>query len=343
MGKKAFILGGTGLIGRALVSEMLAGGWTLTVSSRTGLPADVTWGDDVEHVVFDRNTQAFQDVLASEHDAFIDIVAYESGAARQLADLGDRVGSLIVISTMSVYADDHARSMDEAERPEDFPDLPQPIPESQRTVRAGPATYSTKKVAIEESLLEAATVPVTIVRPGMIYGPGDRSSREWFFVKRVLDGRQRVVLAYEGATPVSVIASRNLAELIRLAADTPATRILNAADPEPQTARSIAQSISNLLDHDWEEVLLEGPSPQEPIGETPWSTPRPFVIDIRNAQEDLGYQGGVKYDDALKETCEWLMSATARSEWPEILPNSHKYYGSLFAYPAEDEFLSRRS
>ncbi|MDP9067982.1 MAG: NAD-dependent epimerase/dehydratase family protein [Actinomycetota bacterium] len=340
MTKKAFVLGGTGLIGRALVPDMLAAGWELTVASRSGIPADARWAAEVEHVLFDRETASLRDIVRSGYDTLIDIVAYEPEAARQLSELRDRIGAVIVVSTMSVYADDHGRSMDDADTPDHFPDLPQPIPESQRTVKASSATYSTKKVAIEKALLADAKVPVTIVRPGMIYGVGDKSSREWFFVKRVRDGRRHLVLAYEGATPVSVIASRNLAELIRLAANTPGTRIVNAADPQPQTARSIGFAVSKVLDHEWDELLLQGPSPQEPIGETPWSSPGPFVIDIRKAKEELGYEGRVEYEDALTETCEWLLSATAQSDWTEVLPNAQKYYGSLFDYGAEDELLS---
>lgn len=340
---KAFVLGGTGLIGRALVPDMLAAGWELTVASRSGVPADVTWASEVEHVLFDREVASLSDVVRTGYDTVVDIVAYEPEAARQLTELGDRVGAVIVVSTMSVYADDRGRSTDEAETPDAFPDLPEPIPESQRTVEASPATYSTKKAAIERAVLENAQVPATIVRPGMIYGVVDKSSREWFFVKRVRDGRRKLVLAYKGATPVSVISSRNLAELIRLAANRPGTRVLNAADPQPQSARSIGLAVSKVLNHEWEEVLLEGPSPQEPLGETPWSTPGPFVIDICKAKEELGYEGRVDYEDALAETCEWLLSATAQSDWSKVLPDAHKYYGSLFDYAAEDELVSRLS
>lgn len=339
MSETALVLGGTGLIGRALVPEMLARGWNLTVASRTLLPADVPWSDEVEHVQFDRDKQSLQDIV-SEYNAFIDIVAYEPSAARQLIDIQDRVGTFVVISSMSVYADKQGRPMDEAERPEDFPHFPKAIPETERTVAPSSATYSTKKAAIEQTLLADLRIPVTILRPGMIYGPGDKASREWFFVKRVRDRRNKLILAYRGATPVSVIASRNLADLICLAVETPGTRVINAADPEPQTAHKIGHAIGDLLDHKWDEVLIDGPSPREPIGDTPWSAPRPFVVDITKSQTELGYQGSTTHADALRETCEWLVAATTDRDWMQILPNAHKYYGSLFDYAAEDAFLA---
>ncbi|MDN3353148.1 hypothetical protein [Actinomadura sp. DC4] len=37
-------------------------------------------------------------------------------------------------------------------------------------------------------------MPVTIVRPGAIHGPGSTYSREWWLVRRVLDRRPAVLL-----------------------------------------------------------------------------------------------------------------------------------------------------
>ncbi len=321
---------------------MLEGSWRITVATRSPLRAELRWAADVEHLIFDRERDSLRDVV-SDHDAVIDIVAYEPDHAQQLLGVSDSVGSLIVISSMSVYADDRGRSMDEADTVENFPELPQPISESQQTVEPGTTTYSTKKVAIEQALLDQSTVPVTIVRAAAIYGPGDTASREWFFVKRVLDSRRQLVLVHNGAVPIAVVASRNLAEIISLAAEKPATRIVNAADPQPQSALSIARSVGEVLEHEWEEILLPGPSPEEPIGENPWAAPRPMVLDTGAAHEELGYQAQVSYVEALRETCQWLMAATASRDWTQVLPNAHKYYGPLFDYAAEDEFLARRT
>ncbi len=321
---------------------MLRTSWDITVASRTPPHEELGWAAHVRHVIFDRQKDALRDVV-SECDALIDIVAYEPQHAQQLLDLRDSIGNVIAISSMSVYTDDRGRSMDEAEDEENFPELPQPIPESQRTVEPGAATYSTKKVAIEQALLDQSSVPVTIVRAAAIYGPGDTASREWFFVKRVLDGRHRLVLVHNGAVPVAVIASRNLAEIISLCAEKPAIRIVNAADPQPQSALSIAQSIGAILHHEWEQTLLPGPSPQDPIGENPWAAPCPMVLDIQVACDELDYQGLVPYDEALRETCQWLMAATANRDWTQVLPNSYKHYGPLFDYVSEDEFLARRT
>src|SRR6185437_4529957 len=58
--------------------------------------------------------------------------------------------------------------------------------------------YGTNKVAAEQVLLDSG-LPVTVLRPSKIHGPGTRQPREWVFVRRVLDGRPVVVLAHQGA------------------------------------------------------------------------------------------------------------------------------------------------
>jgi hypothetical protein len=79
----------------------------------------------------------------------VDIVAYTEAHAGQLLELAGRAGSIVAISSASVYRDDEGRSLDEAsDAEESLPLLPVPIPESQATVPAGDGGYSTRKVAM---------------------------------------------------------------------------------------------------------------------------------------------------------------------------------------------------
>ncbi len=86
----------------------------------------------------------------------VDAVAYTPAHAEQLLSLSSDVGSLVMVSSASVYADEEGRSLDEATDPASFPALPVPVPETQATVAPGDATYSTRKVATEGVLLASA-------------------------------------------------------------------------------------------------------------------------------------------------------------------------------------------
>jgi nucleoside-diphosphate-sugar epimerase len=266
-------------------------------------------------------------VVADGYDLLVDVVPFERVHAEQL--LARDVGAIIAVSSASVYADEAGRTLDEAQSVETFPELPLPIPETQRTVPPGDATYSTKKVAIEQALLEQDRVPATVVRPCAIYGRGDRMAREWHFVKRALDRRPYVLLAHHGAGHFHTTAAENIGELVRLAAATPRTGVFNCGDPDPPQVLQIARAAGEFA-----EILL--PDDSE-LGATPWSVPKPFLVDMRKAERELRYRPVTTWADAIGPQIEWLIEATSRRDWREVLPRGAQYLE--FDYEAEDELV----
>jgi nucleoside-diphosphate-sugar epimerase len=162
--------------------------------------------------------------------------------------------------------------------------------------------------------------------------------REWYFVKRVLDERRYVILGDRGQSRFHPISTENLAELIWLSAEHPGRRVLNGGDPGPPTLLEISRAIAAALGHDWTEVLL--PTLGEPC-ETPWSGPRPVVLDMTEAEFEVGYRPVTTYERAVRATCEWLVEATKERPWQELMPRMAEYMQDSFDYPAEDEFLRR--
>lgn len=344
MAKTTFLLGGTGQVGQAAARRLLEVGWEVVLASRGEQP--IPDGLDARHVVLDRNdSDALSTALGDGVDVLVDVIPFEPDHARQVLALGDRIGSVIAISTGSVYADDQGRTMDEALVDEDFPVFRGPIRESQSTITPGDATYSTKKSAIEQILLGQDVVRVTVIRPWAIYGPGTRFSREWHFVKRVLDGRRAVVLADRGQARFHTTSSENLAELIRLAAERPRPGAFNCGDPDPPRVLDIARAIAAALGHDWAEILVDRPADRKPgesfVGDTPWSAVRPLVADMTSAELDLRYRPVTTYPKAVKATCEWLVEATRGKDWREVLPRTAEYMADSFDYEAEDAFIER--
>jgi nucleoside-diphosphate-sugar epimerase len=334
MARRALLLGGTGKTGRVLAKRLLETGWEVLVASRGERPVQT----DVQHVELDRaDDQALRAALGDGVDALIDFVAFERTHAEQLLALNGLTRSLVVVSSASVYADGEGRSLDEIREGEDA-QFRVPLTEREPTVPAGDATYSTRKRAIEQILLGQSEIPSTLVRAGAIYGPGDLNSREWYFVKRALDGRPVVVLAHRGESRFQPISVHNLAELIRLAAERPGRRLLNGGDPEAPTVAEIGRHIAAAMNHEWSEVLLTGP-PRDGVGDNPWAVPRPFVLDMAEAEFEVGYRPVTTYAKAVAETCEWLVDVTEGRDWREVLPGTAKLYADEFDYTAEDELL----
>jgi nucleoside-diphosphate-sugar epimerase len=288
-----------------------------------------------EHVALDRDQEGALSV-ANGFDLVVDVIPFEAAHAEQLLEL--ETGALVAISSASVYADEHGRTLDEAEGVDDFPEFPIPIPETQPTVAPGDETYSTKKAKLERILLENGRVPAAIVRPCAVYGAGDRMGREWFFVKRALDGRPNVVLTNNGAGHFHTTASENIGEIVRLIAERPRTDVFNCGDPDPPTVLEIARAIGDAMGHRFEEILLAEPAARGDVGQTPWSAAKPMLVDMAKAERELGYRPATSWAEALPRQARWLIDATTGREWREILTRGADYL--KFDYEAEDQFVA---
>lgn len=294
--KRAVVIGAGGQVGRAAVEALR--GWDVTaLTSR-----------DV-----DREDTAALRRAAAGCDLVVDVIPYTAAHAEQLLALG--AGAIVAISSASVYG---------------VLGGPMPVPIGEDHPREGPGEYAQGKIAMEDVLLGQDEVPATVLRPCAIHGPGSRSPREWYFLKRRLDGRRRAAVAWGGREVFHTTSAANLGALIRCAAERPGTRALNAGDPDPPGPARIAELIG------LEPVPVEGAPPGS---ETPWSLEHPFVLDMR-AAERLGYEPVATYEQALPATLDWLREATAGRDWRGAFPGLSVYGDTLFDYAAEDRLLA---
>jgi nucleoside-diphosphate-sugar epimerase len=319
------------MIGRAAARALAENGWEVVAVSRSGTLPDGLAELGVQSVAADREDDTqLRAALGAGAEVVYDSVAMHRKHGEQLNGLEGLVGSLVVISTGSVYADDEGRALDgEGGEP---PVLPVPILETQQTAEPGDATYSTQKAELEQTVL-AGPLPATVLRPCAIHGPGAKLPRELFFVKRAIDGRRRVALAWKGGSCFHTTSVANLAELIRLAAAQPGDRVLNAGDPDPPATLEICNAIGRALGHEFEPVLL----PADEFG-NPWGVQHPFVVAMEAAERELGYRPVTTYPEAVKETCAWIVR-----ELDDGRSWEGTYLEKSLDYAAEDEVLEARA
>jgi nucleoside-diphosphate-sugar epimerase len=293
-------------------------------------------------VTLDRDEHgALERALGAGADVLIDAVAYDDNHARQLLDVQSVLGSLIVVSSSSVYRDRRGRTLDEAAET-GFPDLPNPIGEGDPTVDPGPQTYSTRKAALERALLDGAAISLTILRPVAVSGIGSAHAREWWFVKRICDRRPAILLAYSGRSRFHTTSVANIAALIRLATGLAGQHILNIADPEALPVSAIADEIALACGYPGRLIALPDVDVYPPpIGRTPWSVPHPFVLDM-SAAIALGYRAETGYAATVGPICDWLIRATEGKDWRAVFPELASYPYDLFDYRAEDAWLATR-
>ncbi len=335
--KKALVFGATGQLGSAAIEHLLKRGWRVTAITHARpehLPATV------ETVIAgDQSRTQIIKNLGQNFDAVFEPIAYSDADANDLLAASNHYGSIVAASSCSVYADDKGRSLDEASV-NGFPEFAAPMNETIATVQSGPETYSTRKVAME-NVFRASKIPTTILRPCAIYGRNATHPREWWLIKRALDGRKQIPIAYDGKSIFHTSSAKGIASLVEICMQTPAHRILNVADPTILTVTQIAGALQDATDlqinmHPFAE------KPAGHIGSSPWSVPRPYTIDC-SAAKALGWDGGQEYAVAVKDLSKWLLGFRGNPNWKEQFKGFTNYKEDPFDYNAEDLWLSRNS
>ena len=154
---RVLVLGGTGNLSAACVSEALACGLEVTVVTRGRRPDTLPAG--VERVQGDVADEALLARLAGERfDAVVQFLAMDAEAVRRdVRAFGGRAGQYVLISTAAAY-----------QRP----------PRHYRVTEATPLSnprweYARRKIEAEAALAGAASgaaLPWTVVRPSYTYG-----------------------------------------------------------------------------------------------------------------------------------------------------------------------------
>lgn len=329
--RKALVFGASGQMARALVPMLAAQGWHVDAVTRGGRDLPPALADLARHLPHAESRAA---TIRAEggYDAVFDPMALTAADAADLLTARADVGQYCVISTASIYADGQGRSLESA-GDTGFPEFPREITENQPTVAAGDG-YSSGKVAMEKAFCQA---PATILRPGAIYGIGARHPREWWFVKRALDGRKRVPLVDAGQNIFHTSSAIGIASLASFCLNNQNYGVFNAADPQALTVTQIAQSIARAMGHRFTLIPVDDlPEAFAHVGFTPWSVEHPMRLSTAKARA-LGWDGGPGYDAGLPEYCAWL--AQHATTWQDDFPAFQAYGHDVFDYAAEDRVL----
>jgi nucleoside-diphosphate-sugar epimerase len=341
---RAVVLGGNGQVGSAAAFKLVSAGWEVTSSGRaeSRFPQDLR-DAGVRFVQSDRYAaEDLRELLREGADVVVDCVGYTAEHVRMLLPFRQSMGSLVFISSKAVYVDDHGRHSNSDESPE----FTAPVTEEQPTMAPSDIDYNSRegyganKVAAEHVLLDSG-IAVSVLRPSRIHGVGGARPREWVFVKRVLDGRRYLLLARGGRGINHPTAAVNLAALVEFCAARPATRILNSADPDAPDGLMISRLIAAHLGHAWDEVLLDATAPEN-LGDHPWNTLPPFVLDTSAAQR-LGFVPVGSYAETVKAEVDWLVKAAWSGDPAGVLPSpGDPHFQSFFNYSREDAWLDGR-
>ncbi len=184
--------------------------------------------------------------------------------------------------------------------------------------------YARSKLGGEEAVSRSG-IPFTIVRPAIVYGPGDR---QLLRAMRLADHGIRLVLG-DDAQELSLVYVADLAEALIAAATSAACegRTYHAVHPAIVTQRRLGEAIAGALGRRGRRVRLPAPIVRFGLGlngGVAWMLGRSTLLTLDKAAEllapawtaahealarDAGWRAATALDEGLETTVGWYRAA----------------------------------
>jgi 2'-hydroxyisoflavone reductase len=300
------VLGGTGLIGPALVEYAQSRGHTVALFNRGKTNPQLF--PELEKLRGDRNPDKDEGLKALEgrkFDVVFDDTGYYPRHVKASAELmAPNIGHYIYVSSISCYARNDIEGMDEDAECGTMPD---PTLEE---MGKNYEYYGPLKALCEQAAEAAMPGKTCVIRPGYIVGPGDGSHRFGYWPMRADKGGDFVV---PGAPtdPVQVIDVRDLSEWMVHVAEQKLVGRFNACGPEKKlewgkVIDACVKHASNECKPHWAslDVLQKFPAAQFPIW-APYAGETKGFHTVSNAR---AVKNGMRFrpiDTIVKDTLDW--------------------------------------
>jgi nucleoside-diphosphate-sugar epimerase len=323
---KLLVLGGTGFVGRALVTEALHRGHHVTVLNRGHRPGH----DGVTTLVGDRTTA---DGLAALHTGTWDaVVDTWSAAPRAVLDaatlLTGRAGHYTYISSRSVYTDT------------DGPPAAEDSPVVDATADATDSTdYSAAKRGGELAAQHFGD-QVMLARAGLILGPHEDVGRLPWWLRRLARGGPTLAPGPRDL-PLQYIDARDLADFVLDAAANGHTGPYNLVSPPGHTTMGELLDTANTATGGHADLRWTDPDTIAAAGIQPWTElpiwlpPGPDHDFMHGGDVTRALDAGLRLrpvTDTVTATWAWLQSLGGE-------PPRHEQRFALGLDPAKEEKL----
>ena len=301
---RLLVLGGTVFLSKAVAEEAVRRGHDVTCACR-GESGSVPAG--APHVTWDRTSRC-PPSCGGGFDAVVDVARHPSRVRSAVAAFPS--AHWVFVSTINVYSDESTPGG----RPDTLP-LHDPIVDDEDPSSA-PDVYGAMKVACEQPVQDNA-VSATVVRPGLIVGPGDPSGRYTYWPERLARRAATVLAPGSPDDVVQIIDVRDLASWIVDCAEArtvgafdgtgPATRL---GDVLAETAAGVGASPELV----WaDQDFLQGRDVEPWMGERaiPLWLPRPEYDGMMDHDLSPSFAAGLTtrpIADTARDTLAWLRS-----------------------------------
>jgi len=330
MRERVLVIGGTGPTGIPIVNGLVARGHQVTIlhrgtHERTETPAVV---EHLHHDPYDADSLR----AAFDGGRTFDVVVAMYGRLRRIAEITQgKVGRFVSVGGVPAIRGWMNPYLAEPSG------LAVPVDESAPTVADPDEDEKGFRVARTEEHVFTHHPDATHFRYPYAYGPYQVVPREWMIVRRIVDGRRRMVIADDGLTLHHHGYTENLAHAVLLGVDHPdaaAGKVFDCGDEEVLTVRQVIELCVTELDHELELVSMpyEIAVPARPLLMQPLPTHR--VLDLSRLRNELGYCDVVPARVAVGRTARWLWDNR-----PEPGGMEEMILTDPFDYQAEDALI----
>jgi 2'-hydroxyisoflavone reductase len=300
---RILILGGTGFIGPNQVRYALDRKHTVTLFNRGKTNADLF--PDVPRLVGDRNAVGGHDALKDgTWDVVIDNPTSNPAWVRDAGvALKGRAGHYLFVSTISVF-NDNSKPVDENGPLHTPSDINAPY---------NAQAYGQNKVRCEQEARAQFGENVTIIRPGLIVGPGDLSDRFSYWPVRIDKGGE-VLAPGTPNDPAQYVDARDLSEWIVRLAEQHTTGTFNATGPKtPTTTAEMLYGIKAVTTSDarftWVPAEFLAEKQVRPWSEMPvWVPPTGATAGFMRVNCGKAWSSGLTFRplaDTARDTLTW--------------------------------------
>ncbi len=296
----ALVIGGTGPTGPGVVNGLIERGYETTIL-HTGRHEVDTIPPTVEHI--HTNPFRIDEVDAALDGRTFDVVYAMYGRLRDLAPFFvGRTGRFVAVGGVPAY---RGFARPELNRPKGLL-----VPVRETAERAvDDENDKVAKIVATEDVVFAHHPDATLFRYPLIYGPGQINPREWLVVRRIIDGRRRIIVADGGLTLRTAAYGPNASHALTLAVDHPdaaAGKAYNIGDEHVLTAAQTIEVVADALGAEVELVSLpaELATPARPFLGAETTLHQFTGVDAM--MDDLGYRDVVPATDALAATARHL-------------------------------------
>lgn len=299
MATRTLVIGGTGPTGPFIVNGLRERGHEVTIFHR-GTHEIPEIPDDVTHIHGDPHfTETIDEALAG---LTFDVVVASYGRIRLIAEaLAGRVGRFISVGGFALY---RGFSNPHLLHPAGLPALvreDQPVADDETEERFSMLIAQTEQAVFRHH------PAATIFRYPYVYGPYQLVPREWSIVRRILDGRTRILVPDAGHQLATHGWAGNLGHAVLLAVDHPeasAGRSYNCGDLDQYSINQIVEIVASELG-----------APLEPVA-VPWAVAgsakslvlgsrQHQLMDLFQLRTDLGYTDALPAAEAIARTARW--------------------------------------